>query len=905
MSLASGLPPGTNQLENYSPRITDFGLGTFLDCEADTQSGFWQGTPPYMSPEQVLPDFGPATELSDIYSLGAILYELLTGRPIYNQRSVANLAIRLSSGQPLVRPRKLRREIPLDLESICLKCLEVEPSRRYQSAEALREDLLRFLCGQPTQARPLPFWERASRHAKRAPVLTGVLSCLLVAVLTLMGLWCLHVSDRRESGLILQVSNKRLNQLLDVLRIRELRARERAYGSDLRLADVELDASDIELAQQYLERQIPSAEESDLREFAWSLQWNRVSSSYQRYRIQDPLWLQAVMETGAVDAQAFDRFNRLFELKGFSGQLGLDRKMSLANNTKWAWIASRDQADLGARITEEDDLVLFKQGRLIETGLKAAAVAFDADGKTMVVSDPTWHANVESVAQVQPRFGEFLLEPGGLPIRVLTIPRATELSIASRGNVVAAMLEEPASKTCVPWFHDLEQGWTVSYPSLRRKLYLGESVYVTLALSEDGQVAALAGEQPWLKVFEPRQGTTRWEVAEHRSDHVGRISALAFSHDDRRVALGYSTGSLRIRLIEDGRVLSRSSPSNAKISGLAFSRDNQTLAVFSESDEYVRIWHPEINPRSAPRLVHGDEVWALQFSRDSKTLFSAGDDHLIVAWDVDGRRSTHTMAGHESLVSAMALSSDGKTLASGDYEGQVNFWNPGTGELTKAYESVLPGRVRTLAWSPDTRYLVVGGNCPSLALWDRASKRWSGLALPTEDCFGAAFSPDGNHLVIGSHDSQLAVLDLPGFEVAASRATGEPLSALAISPDGSQIATGHRYGAIRLWSFPSLILQAVEKQGSENGSIWALAYSPDGRTLASSGEDTMVRLWNPKDLDLLCRLEEHDRTVRGLAFSHDGQMLSSGDLQGQVRLWVTASEPASSEEKGLARHNHQ
>ena len=889
MTPVTGFVPGSSQIEGYNPKITDFGLGTFVDSEAETQSGFWQGSPPYMAPEQVLPDLGGTSVCSDIYARGAILYELLTGRPIYPQRSVADLAIRLSTNEPVIRPRKLRRDIPLDLESICLKCLERQPGDRYQSAEALREDLLRFLCGQPTQARRLPHWDRAARWVKRSPALALVAGGLLIAVMGMICLWIVHVSVRQESGLELRRYNSRLTGLLGVLSIREAKARQRAYGSDLRLADLELDTYEVEPAQIYLERQIPEPGTTDLREFAWSLLWRRVTSSYQRFKVYDAAWLQQALGEGAVPEEAQTRFNRLQTLRGFSGHLNFRPGVAVASNERWAWFY-RENGDRFARITEDDDLVLFDQGQVYETGLKASAVALSPDGRTVVISDPTWYARNRGA--IEPRIGSIELGSDRSRLEVVTIPRAHEISFSGQGNLLAALLDEPKTKTCVPWFHSLAEGWSVRHPNMRRNTYLGQSVRVTLSLSTDGELAALSGEKPWLTVFKPRSGLTHWEIPERQGAYHGRISAMAFSQDGLRLALGYSTGSLRIRLTEDGRVIKRASPSRVQVSSLAFCCEGRELFVFSANDPYVRIWHPDVDPRTVPQLVHGDEVWALQFSRDSRTLFSAGDDHRIVAWDMKERKPSRTMLGHPSLVSAIALAPDGQLLASGDYEGQVNFWNSDTGELEETFESLLPGKVRTLAWSPDGRFLVAGGNTSSLAIWDHASRIWRGLKVPMKDCYCATFSPDGTQLILGSHDTQLAVLKVPDFSLETVLETEGGITALAIRPDGKQLVTGHATGAIRLWEFPTLVQQKIQERGSERGTLWALAYSPDGRTLASAGEDTIVRLWSPRDLDLLTQLEGHHQTVRGLAFSPDGKVLSSGDLRGLSRLWIASDQPS-------------
>ncbi len=155
-------------------------------------TGIWQGSPPYMAPEQVLPAAGPVDARADLYALGAILYEMLTGRPIYPCRSLAELGARLHRGDPPIAPRQLRRGIPRDLETICLKCLERDPARRYASAEALQDDLQRYLAGCPILARPLSPWGRGARWARRNPSLAALAGLSMISLVAWLGLSTRH-----------------------------------------------------------------------------------------------------------------------------------------------------------------------------------------------------------------------------------------------------------------------------------------------------------------------------------------------------------------------------------------------------------------------------------------------------------------------------------------------------------------------------------------------------------------------------------------------------------------------------------------------------------------------------------------------------------------------------------------
>src|SRR5262249_46344579 len=210
MTAAPGAPEGG------LPRITHLGPGPLRgEGEGVTLTGFWQGSPPYMAPEQVLPDLGRVDARSDVYALGAILYEMLTGRPIYPCCSLVELGVLLGRGEPPARPRRLRPGLPADLQPICLKCLERDPSRRYPSAAALHRAALRVLDARPTLARPTPAWAPLGRWAGRRPSQAALVGVALAAAAVTAGLVVSHERQLESKNLELTRSNEQLRKAAD------------------------------------------------------------------------------------------------------------------------------------------------------------------------------------------------------------------------------------------------------------------------------------------------------------------------------------------------------------------------------------------------------------------------------------------------------------------------------------------------------------------------------------------------------------------------------------------------------------------------------------------------------------------------------------------------------------------
>lgn len=180
-----------------APKITDFGLAKLTDDGGGmTRSEAWIGTPNYMSPEQAAGNIKQVGIPSDVYSLGAILYELLTGQAPFRGNTVLNTLEQVQHNEP-APPSRCGVVVSRDLETICLKCLEKDPARRYPSAQALADDLRRFLDGAPVQARPIPSWLRLWRSARRRPKLAAAIGAGVAALCILaVSLWSLHLESQ-------------------------------------------------------------------------------------------------------------------------------------------------------------------------------------------------------------------------------------------------------------------------------------------------------------------------------------------------------------------------------------------------------------------------------------------------------------------------------------------------------------------------------------------------------------------------------------------------------------------------------------------------------------------------------------------------------------------------------------
>ncbi len=245
---------GAGLSHRFEPKIADFGLAKYLEgalTQTATQAMF--GTPSYMAPELIDSELGDVGPASDVYSLGAILYGALAGRPPFHAATVIETIQQVRNSE-VIPPSKLQANISRDLETICLKCLHKEPSNRYASAKELANDLQRFLAGQPIQARPASAIEQAWKWASRHPAVASLIAVSCIAAIAMTGLW-LHATS----------------SLAKADRASELGSRT-VYAQTIRLAQSDLTQGDWQSAISRLEETNP-----EYRKFEWNLLWRQAS----------------------------------------------------------------------------------------------------------------------------------------------------------------------------------------------------------------------------------------------------------------------------------------------------------------------------------------------------------------------------------------------------------------------------------------------------------------------------------------------------------------------------------------------------------------------------------------------------------------------------------------------------
>jgi WD40 repeat protein/tRNA A-37 threonylcarbamoyl transferase component Bud32 len=873
-------------------KITDFGLAKMLDTKSrHTKVGSILGTPSYMAPEQaagLTSKIGPAT---DIYSVGTILYEVLTGRPPFLADTPMDTLLRVAIDEP-VPPSQLRPGLPADLEAICLKCLRKEPDKRYLTAQELADDLGRFLEGKLVRARHAGRWERLVKWARRRPAVAALSLLVLVAVLAGFSLvtwqWLRAEANaaRAEMG-----SAEALSRAESEARARqdETRARQEAQR---RAASLTLDQG-LTLCQQ-------GDTARGLLWLARSLQMTAgLDDSLERAsRINLSAWgrllprLHGSLEHAEVVSAAV--FSPTGELLA----------TGCKNGTAQLWHAASCQP-FGPLLDHKGGQVL--------------AIAFSADGKQLLTADHKKQVRLWEVGTGK-LLGES--EPHGNKIWAIAF-------LSLDGPKVPVVLTAPAAgaKTVELWpalgrreknnaaLRRLTSKQPISVVSVSpdgKRLLLGhnngELTVWGVAKGEQERLIKPFDETGWrhqvrcmafgsddgsLIVAGSKNRTVQgWNAltgqkAEPTLLHPTEVSAAAFSPDRKAVLTGCDDGSTRLWEAATGRPLGAALLHQGTVAEVAFSPDGKTFLVRSD-DRVIRLWQASPLPPPAQGATwlggHTNPLDAVAFSSDSQRALTAGHDGTARLWDVATAKEIGKVEPTKTYVSAVAFAPDGKTFLTGSAR-QARLWQTDTckplGDPFVHAEGVM-----AVAFCPDSpsgrKFITASGN--EAKLWDAQTRKVLQTFKHKGKILAVAVSPDGKMLLTGSEDKTAQRWDL-----ASGKALPNPskhrhkVTAVAFSRDGKTMATASWDKTARLWYAATGAPAGPPLQHPT--LLTAVALGADGSIVLTGCWDQRARLWEGHTAKPLGPPCLHSLRVAAVALSPDGKRLLTGSWDKRAGLW--------------------
>jgi len=856
------------------PKVIDFGVARSTDADLalttlQTDAGQLVGTLRYMSPEQFDADATRITAATDVYALGLVLHELLTGDLPYDVRGkplmVAARVIReqeppgvtiMCRGMPAasgVDPTDLRR-----LAAITLRCLQKSPADRYETADELEAELTRWLAGEPVRARPATVAERAWRFARRHR--------LPVAAAVLVGV----------AGVAAAVFSSRARQQERLAKWHRVAEQREAYYSTVQRSAAAADRRNTRIAAGLLERArlLPVV---DGRAIELDCLAARLDDSVAEMCGHDAI-VRAVAASPAGDTLVTGDDSGVVRVWAID-DAGSHRESKLLGGHRAAIWSAAVAVDGRRAVTAGEDGVPIvwdiEVGRQIGSlrGHSAAVYGccFAPDGRSIATAsaDGTvclWDAfTYERTVVFTPQW-----RPAARDRNVYGV------AFAAEGDHVAAACGDGAIRL---W--NLKTGeFVVELRGHSRRVF-------AVCFAPDSLRLASAAED----------GTARiWDVVSGRCDavlrHPLRVNGVAWNADGGRLATVSADAIVRSwSLLAGGTARELVGHRDAVWSVARLSGDR---FVTASADATARMW--DLGNRTEPVLQCGSDegigVRGVAWSPDGRLAATATAQGQVRLWNMTTCTAERDMPTVRGRVNAVDFSSSGDLVAAACGDGSVRLYRVADAAEIARY-AAHAGPVFAAAFSRDGGRIATAGAEPqetgpeqgAVRIHSVPSAGRTVLTLPhPARAHGAAWSPDGRRLATACADGLVREWDAAtGTMLGVHDGHADDVNWVAWSRDGGRVASASSDGTVRLWD-PADGWSSIELKGPV-GQVWETAFSPDGTRIAGVGADGSLHLWHADGGRHLLALDGHEGPLWGVQFSPDGRSILTGSDDGTARVW--------------------
>ncbi|RJP32952.1 MAG: hypothetical protein C4547_12955 [Phycisphaerales bacterium] len=914
------------------PKVIDFGIAKATNAELTTRTLFTEhrqmiGTPAYMSPEQAEMSGLDIDTRSDIYSLGVLLYEMLTGTTPFDTReltskgyaemmriirevephkpstrlsSLGKTAARKAQQRRAIDTKKLSQTVKGDLDWIVMRCLEKDRTRRYETANGLAMDVHRYLDGEPVLAAPPSTAYRLKKFVRRnrGMVTAGsaVVAALLIGVIAFA--WQAKVArdqrdlavEARKTAQDAQAEAAAQQQKAEAERHRAevqlTRAEWLVYAGKLMLAQTDFEAANGGLALHYL-----GECQQNLRGWEWRYLSTRINAERTLVGHRAAVSSAAVspdgqrIVTGSEDktARVWDAASgrEMFTLEGHKGLVlsvafSPDGQRILTGGGPWG--VGKKPGEVKVWDAATGQLLRDLQGH----AYCVWSVAFSPDGQRIVSSACDW------------AYG-----PGEVKVWNAAAGRDV-LTLAGHAGGVRSVAFSPDGQRIVSGSEDLTaKVWDAATGEELLTLKGHAGGVRSTAFSPDGQRLVTAGGDRTAKVWDAATGQEPFVL----EGHASWLNSVAFSPDGKRIVTGSADQTTRVWDAATGQERLTLKGHAGQVRGVAFSPDGQHI-VTGSNDRTAKVWDAEKGQEVPTLKGHADFISSIAFSPDGKRIVTGSGDCTAKLWDTVTAREVLTLEGSTSRAWAVAgiwsvaFSPDGRRILTGSQDQTAKVWDAATGQVLLVLEHT--NVVSSVAFSSDGQHIVTGcgewgtpdNDIGEAKVWDALTGRELLTLKHTNVVSSVAFSPDGKRIVTAGRDETAKVWDATmGLQLSTLNGHTGALLSVAFSPDGQRIITGSRDSTAKVWD--AVTGQELLTLKGHTDTVRSVTFSPDGNRIVTGGDDRSAKVWDAETGQELLGLQGHAEAVWSVAFSPDGQRLVTGiaGANAIAKVWYGAPSP--------------